>query len=601
MCSSKNSKAVVSESSEAAAERGKLGDQASDQRFPRHTCAGRRAASRACGLRTQLGLLAATGLLLLSGLGATDLWAPDEPRYAQVAEEMRSFRHGVAGLVLLHLNDEVYTQKPPLYYWLAALFGTTSGRVGEISARLPSALAGIGCVALTLMLGRRLFSTRSAGLWGAALLVTTYRFAHWSRRAQLDVLLTLFELIALLAFWQLQSDTSDARRSRRMLALLHGATGLALLTKGPVGLLPFLIIVIYLAWERRLRDLPSLFPLWGLCLSLGPPLLWLGSAVALAPSGFFSDAVLDNVLARFLSGTAHIRPFYYFFYQFPIDFLPWTLLWPLAAVTAARQLRRPAAEQQNKEEQRAWRFLLVWLGTMFVFFSLSSGKRGLYLLPAFPATALLCGGALAVYLSQRTAARWLERSLLVLLTALGLAGAVLALSPELELPGAPGFALPPRFGLALAGIVMLVFALRVAAIRRGAGASVRQCILAAGVLLVELCTFTLLYPALDSEKSPRPIAEAAADITQTHDLIGVYRHRALAGGIAYYSHRPTIALEAPAEVERFVAEGGRAIIVKARHFAALSRTTPLAIRAQARHGRRTIVLAEPKPPHSDER
>ena len=111
-------------------------------------------------------LLLGAALLLLAGLGRVGAWAPDEPRYLQVAEEMRSLRHGRAGLVLPHLNDRPYDQKPPLYFWLAALAGGPGGRVSETAARLPSALAGLACVALTLSLGTRLFGGR-AGVLGA--------------------------------------------------------------------------------------------------------------------------------------------------------------------------------------------------------------------------------------------------------------------------------------------------------------------------------------------------------------------------------------------------------------------------------------------------
>ena len=108
-------------------------------------------------------------LLLTIRLGAIGLWAPDEPRYVQVAEEMRSMRHGAEGLVLLHLNDEAYTQKPPLYFWLAATFGAPLGRVTEIAARLPSVLAGVALIAVMLRFGATLLGGPSATL-GAALL-----------------------------------------------------------------------------------------------------------------------------------------------------------------------------------------------------------------------------------------------------------------------------------------------------------------------------------------------------------------------------------------------------------------------------------------------
>ena len=70
-------------------------------------------------------LVAAVGLgvaaLYLLDLGATDLWAPDEPRYAQVADEIVTGGHGAAGLIVMHVDGEPYSEKPPLYFWLAAL------------------------------------------------------------------------------------------------------------------------------------------------------------------------------------------------------------------------------------------------------------------------------------------------------------------------------------------------------------------------------------------------------------------------------------------------------------------------------------------------
>ena len=151
---------------------------------------------------------------------------------------------GPSGLVLLHLNGEPYTQKPPLYYWLAAAAGAPFGRVTEVAARLPSALAGIALIGLTLVFGSRLLGGATATL-GAALLLTTFEFADNARRAQLDVLLALFETLALVAFWRI-----DRGIGRRWLAqlVLHASLGLAVLTKGPVGILvPVLVMACFLA------------------------------------------------------------------------------------------------------------------------------------------------------------------------------------------------------------------------------------------------------------------------------------------------------------------------------------------------------------------
>ena len=345
------------------------------------------------GPRLSLAVLAATAVLLLTGLGWLDADAPDEPRALQIAEEMRSFEHGPEGLVLLHLNGEVYTQKPPLYYWLAVAAGAPGGRVSELAARLPSALAGIFVAWLTIHFGTRLLGSGS-GVLGAAILVTVYEFAHLARRVQFDVLLTAFELGALASFWWLDRGLG---RPRLYQALLHLCLGLAVLTKGPVGfLIPALTIVAFLLWERRPRDLARVFPLWGFVLSLGPGLVWISVATALAPEGYAATAVGENVFGRFFAGTSHVRPFYYYLLVFPQEFLPWTLAWPALFVIGRRQIFAAGADAST---QRAWRLLLAAIAVSLVFFSLSSGKRGLYQLPIFPAAALLTADALLTWLA----------------------------------------------------------------------------------------------------------------------------------------------------------------------------------------------------------
>src|SRR5690606_10949615 len=237
-----------------------------------------------------------------------------------------SGRHGPAGLVLLHLDGEPYTQKPPLYFWLAAAAGLPDGRVHELDARLPSALAGI---ALVLLVGR--FGARSlapaTGALAAALLLTTFEFADEARRARLDVLLALFESAALALFWRI--DRRPGRPPPALVAGMHGCLGLAVLTKGPVGfLVPLLVMAAFLAWERRLRDLRRVLPAWAFALSVAPGLAWIAGAVALAPSGFFDEAVVENVIGRVFEGTAHPRPVWYYLYALPLGFLPWILLAP---------------------------------------------------------------------------------------------------------------------------------------------------------------------------------------------------------------------------------------------------------------------------------
>jgi 4-amino-4-deoxy-L-arabinose transferase-like glycosyltransferase len=460
------------------------------------------------------------------------------------------------------------------------LFGLADGGVTERAARLPSALAGVAGLAIVLRVGARLVGARAAA-FGAALLATTYSYAHLARRAQFDVLLTAFEWLALLAFVRLERGEGSRRGS---VAMFHAALGLAVLTKGPVGLLlPCLGIAILLARERRLAALRPLLAPWGLLLSLGPGLAWIAAAAALAPPEFLGEAVGTNLLGRFFAGTSHERPFYYFFYQLPVEFLPWTLALPVVWLAARHA---PAAEQAAGR-----RFLWTWVVVNFVFFSLSSGKRGLYLVPTLPALALLLADA---WVRVAAARRTLPPSANL---ALALAAALLAgLAGYAALQGGIGRTqVPPALPIAwLAAIAAAALAWWVAA-RARRSALLRGGLVIALVYAIELSAFLLLYPALDPDKSPRSIAEAAAELTEPDAAVGLVGDRALVGGLAYYARRRIATLDSPDSIRAFLEGGGRAIVVKERKLARIEAIAPVDVRARARHGRRALVVVSPRP------
>lgn len=501
----------------------------------------------AAGGERMAAIFAGVAALILfgAGLANVDLWAPDEPRYAAIAEELRSGRHGAGGLALLHLGDAPYSQKPPLYFWLAAAFGAASGRVDALAARLPSALAGVACVFGTLWIARRLRWPIGTALLAAALLATSFRFAFTARRAQLDVLLCAFELLAVAVFVALETRRSDEteagaeagaapRFAPAAIALLHAALGAAALVKGPVAWLPLAVFAVFLAWEGRPGAFRALVPAWSWLLSIGPLLIWIASATALAPEGFARDAVGTNVFARFFAGSSHARPFYYYAYQLPLDFLPWSLLFPLAATGLVRSLRaRPA--QPGWSERTTARLLASWILVPLAFFSVSAGKRGLYLLPIFPALALAC--ALA----------W---------TRAAAAG-----------DGSPG-----------------------AAPRAARGARIRFGVVAA-VALLELAGFLLVFPHLDPEKSPRPIAEAIAARSGAGEAVALFGLRPLEGAIPYYGARPVRGIGSEAEALQFFEAGGNLILLRARDFDRLRDSLVLEAAQRFRSGRRELVLA----------
>lgn len=554
------------------------------------------------GTRLRAAVLGTAALLFLGGLGWVDANAPDEPRYLQVAEEMRSMEHGPEGLVLLHLNGEIYTQKPPLYYWLAAGLGAPLGRVTEAAGRLPSALSGLLTVLLVLRFGTRLFGG-ATGVLAAALLLGQFEFVKLARKVQLDVLLCLLESVALVAFWSW--DRGLASRTR-CIVVMHAAMGLAVLTKGPVGILvPLLVAALYLAWEGRLREIRGVLPPWALLLSVAPGLAWVAAAAALAPVGFTDDAVGANLIGRFFAGTSHARPFFYYLYQFPADFLPWVVLAPVVWWAARHQVFAAPGEKSepvNPEVRRAWRFLLSWVAASLLFFSLSSGKRGLYMIPVFPAAVLLCADALVRYLAGRSS---LPRPLAVGAAVTAVLAVLVGAEALLASAGMPLFLADEMsdllhdpwlaaFGCALLGVAAGGSALWVV-LRRNRAPLVSYPALVAGcAVVVQLAVFLLLFPALNPILSVRRIAVSAASVTPPGHPIGLVSDSAMVGGLVYYAARPVRELSEPEDVRRFLDEGGSTFVVKRRKLDRIEALTPVEVVSSSRSGRREVVVVTPR-------
>ena len=323
-------------------------------------------------------------ILYFLNLGRWDLWNPDEPRYAQVAREMING----GDWILMHFNGNVYTDKPPLFFWLIGLSSYLWQGFSSFAVRFPSALFGTLTVLLTFFLGQRLYSSRTGFLSGL-ILATSYQFAYLATRGNIDATLTFFTTASLLFFihWA-QDDKGHQIQQRQTEGLsIYGfyiSMALATLAKGPVGfILPLFVSLTYLVvqgdWKgiKRMR----LFP--GMLLFMAIVLSWYLFAVWKGGQDYFNATFFKHSINRYLKGWSHIRPFYYYLYNFPADFLPWILFLPSAIVYGY--------SKEGVEKRKEFLFLLIWCIVIFVFFSLSKGKRGLYLLPLFPAASLMVG------------------------------------------------------------------------------------------------------------------------------------------------------------------------------------------------------------------
>ncbi|MEE8523511.1 MAG: glycosyltransferase family 39 protein [Thermoanaerobaculia bacterium] len=313
-----------------------------------------------------------------------DLWAPNEPFFAEGAREMI-----VDGQwIVPHLNGEVNTHKPPLFFWSIAIFSLPFGAVTSLTARLPSVLAAIGTVLLIVRFERRFSGNRTAVL-AAAMLTVNYFFWDKARSAQIDSLLCLLILIAVSAFAAYRGGEWNGRSAG---LVFWSAAALAVLAKGPVGLLvPLGIVLLTLAWDRQLRSW------WGFAPVAGPLAfaailgLWITAATLWLDGYSVWGALREHFVDRAIHGMHHAQPVWYYLRVLPYALLPWTFLLPGGLWLAWRERDRP----DN-------RLLLIWVVFVVLFFTVSTEKRDVYILPAMPAFAMIFARLVAAVLGWRS-------------------------------------------------------------------------------------------------------------------------------------------------------------------------------------------------------
>jgi 4-amino-4-deoxy-L-arabinose transferase-like glycosyltransferase len=454
-------------------------------------------------------ILAAAALLALWGVWGYDLWAPDEPYFGEGAREMI-----VDGQwAVPHVNGEVTTDKPPLFFWLIALFSLPFGKVLSVTARLPSVLASLGTVWLTMRLGRRQ-SGEAAGALAGVVLMTTYLFWDKARTAQIDALLCFLILVALSAFESFRAGDAQGRRAGLLFWI---AAALAVLAKGPVGaLLPAGIALSVLAFDRDLGAWKRFAPWIGPLVFVAIIASWIAFAT-IGGHGTYSvwGAFEKHVLDRAIHGMHHKQPPWYYLMVLPVQLLPWSALVPGALLFAWR--RRGEGND---------RFLLVHALFVCVFFSIWTEKRDLYVLPAYPAFALLLS-RLFVAGNRWTTIPFAATGIVLLFSSIALPFAIARAVPTLGIPS-----LPLALALAGAGVATLA-----AVYFRSPPITART--LAIGMGAVYLAAVTWVYPRFDAIKSARALGERLREVAGPAHARGepvlAYGLGNVIQGIAFYS------------------------------------------------------------------
>lgn len=334
-------------------------------------------------------LLAVVAAIWFSNLEYRKLVRPDEGRYAEIPREMVASGDWLTP----RLNGIKYFEKPPLQYWATAAAYAAFGE-HHWTARLWPALTGLFGVLLTFYAGVRLFGN-SAGYYAALALGGSVLYVLVAHIITLDMGLTFFMTVTLAGILLSQRDGASPRATRVWMRVAWAAAAFAVLSKGLIGIvLPAAVLVLYTLLNRDFQLLKRLHLASGIALFAILCAPWF-IAVSLANPEFPRFFFIYEHFDRFLTAV-HRRaaPWWYFLPILAIGILPWFVTMCDALLRAWRQRGAPGTFQPQ-------RFLLLWAAFIFVFFSASGSKLSSYILPVFPALALLIGARLAE-LSGRT-------------------------------------------------------------------------------------------------------------------------------------------------------------------------------------------------------
>ena len=459
-------------------------------------------------------LLLVAAAILFINIGGWDLWNPDEPRYAEVAREMLK----TGNYLVPHINGEIYPDKPPVFFWLIALCSMPFGDVSAATARFPSAFAALGVIFLTCLLGRKLYNP-TVGFFAGLILLSTTQFFWLALRANIDVTLTLWTTLAI---FLLYCGYTRERGKHVCYLLAYFFMGLATITKGPVGIaIPLLTMLLYCIAQKQYGQLKKLDLLPGFLIIAATVALWLVPACILGGNEYTQNILFKQTVGRAVDSYSHKQPFYYYLVNFPADFNPWTIFIPSAVIFFWR--KRKQAGQLDLA------FPLVWFAGTFIFFSLISGKRNLYLLPLYPAAALLMARFWydVIESVKEQPAKLITIPCYILFGALALGslgfGAILALGDktslmskfEIDLSNVPLF--PMNILFLAGGVIGLVLLIK----------KVRPVFSFALVVVIMLSGFlfsvTSFFPAINVFKSGKPFCDRIAQIVQPSDTLVTFR------------------------------------------------------------------------------
>ena len=445
-------------------------------------------------------------VLFYALLGARPLANPDEGRYTEIPREMVA----AGDYVTPRLNGVKYFEKPPLVYWLIAGAIRVCG-VTEFAARFWPATFGLVGALITYAAGRALYD-RMTGIFAAVVLSTGLFYYGLSRLALLDGAVSVLIAAALFSFIVAMRQTPGPAR-RWLFWAFYATMALAVLAKGLIGLvLPCAIAGLWVLLLNRWSKLRPFYPFSGTLVLLAIAAPWHVFA-ARANSDFLYFYFVHEHFLRFTTKIhGRYEPWWYFLPILLAGFFPWIVFLFQATQHSLRGWWRTRAENDT-----AW-FLFIWAVFIFLFFSKSQSKLAPYILPLFP--------AMAVMIARYLAAAWQEpekRTLRPSLTTFaGLSIAMGVAFPLIKVVRDPAMQADLRPWQWLLGALLVSFGVVIAWLAYRRKTRVALVVLAVGMAVILIS----LNPAASyaDKRSTKPLALAIRGQIQPGDQVYAFRN-----------------------------------------------------------------------------
>ena len=328
-------------------------------------------------------------MLIVTALYFRPLMPVDETRYLSVAWEMWLNKN----FLVPHLNGNTYSHKPPLLFWIINIGWGIFG-VNEWWPRLVAPLFGLACLFLSSITCRKLWPLSQAYFIVPIVLLGTFYWGIYTTLTMFDLIITFWALVGIIGLINIWEG-----HGLRGWVLFSSAIGLGLLAKGPVifvYLLPSALFAPYWAINGK----PINWIYWymqiivGICAGIAIALLWAIPAGIAGGDEYQNSIFWGQSAGRIIESFAHREPFWWYVAIIPILLLPW-LLWPTLICKLWTNFHN-----KKKVRDPGMRLMLVWAASTVVILSCISGKQPHYLLPMFPALAIM-GAILISNLSEK--------------------------------------------------------------------------------------------------------------------------------------------------------------------------------------------------------